>query len=658
VHKLGPYGPIVAAVQARQAITNWLPISRQPLSAEKWQQRFINWIAYDDITFSQAASERFRDLLLHSGPDIEALLPKANTVRAWIMRAFQERRADVKLSLQQARSRIALSFDVWTAPNDLTLLGVVGHWIDQNKRLQRALLSLPAIEGHYGEGDLAPALSRVIDHYEIGHKLSAFQMDNADNNDTCLRALAENYPIDEAEQRMRCFGHVVNLVVKALLFGEGLTKHQKELDGASDYEKLKIWRKKGAIGRLHNLVVYISRSGQRIIAFNKAQQEVANELVTFFLKLKKDTGVRWNSVYTMIRRSLKLEKALTLYCARWQKPKDSTYNLHDDQLDQQDWEELRHFEELLKPFHTVTKRVEGHASNGSFGAVWEVLPAFDYLFNKLSKAELEVNNDPSLFTDYYINCINAGFTKLKEYYSLTDKSRLYRAAVALHPGKRFQWFENQWRYNKGGHRDIANAKSAVKLLWQRWLDDLPTEPSSSTETDTSVLRALAPSTKHLDDDCSEDEDYIAAFGSYSTVSKSSKQRQDKESELDRFMTTHHDITCYEERPLLWWIERGELLYPTLAGLAFTLFAIPGMSAECERAFSQAKKIVTDERYCLKADIIEADQCVKSWLKSQLVDGSATWKILKELRPDNCDDDIADGKAEKVRNAFTESVSLH
>ena len=50
--------------------------------------------------------------------------------------------------------------------------------------------------------------------------------------------------------------------------------------------------------------------------------------------------------------------------------------------------------------------------------------------------------------------------------------------------------------------------------------------------------------------------------------------------------------------------------------------------------------------------------MKSWLKSQLVDGSATWKILEEVRPDNCDDDIADGKAEKVRNAFTESVSLH
>ncbi len=56
------------------------------------------------------------------------------------------------------------------------------------------------------------------------------------------------------------------------------------------------------------------------------------------------------------------------------KPDD--YNLKDDELDRQDKEELKHFEELLKPFHTITKRVEGHASEGAYGAVWEVLPSF------------------------------------------------------------------------------------------------------------------------------------------------------------------------------------------------------------------------------------------------------------------------------------------
>ena len=64
-------------------------------------------------------------------------------------------------------------------------------------------------------------------------------------------------------------------------------------------------------------------------------------------------------------------------------------------------------------------------------------------------------------------------------------------------------------------------------------------------------------------------------------------------------------------PLRWWRERGELLYPTLASMAYDLFSIPAMSAECERAFSLAKKLITDERYNLKADIIEADQCIKS-----------------------------------------------
>jgi hypothetical protein len=54
-------------------------------------------------------------------------------------------------------------------------------------------------------------------------------MDNADNNDTALATLtlAQEYPINVPEQRLRCFGHVVNLVVKALLFGTGLSNFRK-----------------------------------------------------------------------------------------------------------------------------------------------------------------------------------------------------------------------------------------------------------------------------------------------------------------------------------------------------------------------------------------------------------------------------------------------
>ena len=37
-----------------------------------------------------------------------------------------------------------------------------------------------------------------------------------------------------------------------------------------------------------------------------------------------------------------------------------------------------------------------------------------------------------------------------------------------------------------------------------------------------------------------------------------------------------------------------------------------MSAECERVFSSAKHLLTDPQNRLKANIIEANECLKSW----------------------------------------------
>jgi hypothetical protein len=55
-------------------------------------------------------------------------------------------------------------------------------------------------------------------------------------------------------------------------------------------------------------------------------------------------------------------------------------------------------------------------------------------------------------------------------------------------------------------------------------------------------------------------------------------------------------------------------------MAYDLFAMPAMSNECERAFSNAKRLIAEQRYNLKSDIIEADQCLKSWLKNGIADG--------------------------------------
>lgn len=130
-------------------------------------------------------------------------------------------------------------------------------------------------------------------------------------------------------------------------------------------------------------MVYITRSGKRTEQFNAFRQEISDELLTWCLRLRKDTGIRWNSVYTMIQRALQLKDIVDLFCARWVPSQGERRNLLADKLDAQDWEELRHFAFLFKPLSRIIKGLEGHAATGSYGAVWEVLPASSYLFNKL-----------------------------------------------------------------------------------------------------------------------------------------------------------------------------------------------------------------------------------------------------------------------------------
>jgi hypothetical protein len=43
-----------------------------------------------------------------------------------------------------------------------------------------------------------------------------------------------------------------------------------------------------------------------------------------------------------------------------------------------------------------------------------------------------------------------------------------------------------------------------------------------------------------------------------------------------------------------------------------MLAVPAMSAECERVFSSAKKMITAERNRLSQDIIQACECLKAW----------------------------------------------
>jgi len=145
----------------------------------------LEMLAHDNPSLEQASSERLHKVIILGGPEVENLLPCRNTVRNWILGLYRERQKDT------------------IQANDLEMLGIVAHWIDEYRCARRSLIGLRELpEGHAGL-EWAPVVAEVIDQYCVGDKLEYFQMDNAYNNDTALRALSQRFVIEEHEQWLR-----------------------------------------------------------------------------------------------------------------------------------------------------------------------------------------------------------------------------------------------------------------------------------------------------------------------------------------------------------------------------------------------------------------------------------------------------------------------
>ena len=112
--------------------------------------------------------------------------------------------------------------------------------------------------------------------------------DNAESNDTCIDAILRAlYPGMSAKKRkarrLRCFGHITNLCAQAFIVGVDAEKVCKDLAAAYRDQDLKridqLWKKRGAVGLLHNLVRYIRMTPQRRAVFKRI--EIGGALAEF-----------------------------------------------------------------------------------------------------------------------------------------------------------------------------------------------------------------------------------------------------------------------------------------------------------------------------------------------------------------------------------------
>jgi len=248
--------------------------------------------------------------------------------------------------------------------------------------------------------------------------------------------------------------------------------------------------------------------------------------------------------------------------------------------------------DILRPLEEVTVELQGRPGEGKChpAPITDVLISYEYLLDHLEQVKERYQSWDT--EPYFRWCVEFGYQKAKQYYELLDESPVYVAAVVLHPQRKWQWIDEEWK-DKPSWR--AHAREALQTLWSRYrtaiVDSLP---------------ALRPPRQEATG--------LAAWRKRHTCGR--EVAVTTPDELAHWLEqVPVDDDCND--PIAYWRARRQA-YPRLSRMAIDVFTIPAMSLEPERVFSIAGVMVTDRRNRLKAETIQAAQCLQWWWRDGVI----------------------------------------
>ncbi|PWI64137.1 hypothetical protein PCL_12103 [Purpureocillium lilacinum] len=574
-----------------------------------FQRLLLEWIIEENHSFSVCEQGRLRRIFEYLNPLVK--ITEANitrtTIRHKVLAAYEAHKDKVMAVLRESCGLIHISFDGWKSGNRYSLYGITCFFRDGSSQPRKLVLGVPELRTRHFGHNIAAEILDVLEAYGIQDRIGYFTLDNAESNDTAMEVIGGELGFVGSTRRGRCFGHTLNLSAKALLFGHKVEAFEEQLSGAAALSEAEhtLWRRKGPVGKLHNLRAEFDMSSDPRIRARKP------------LDLIMDNDTRWLSQLYMIRRAIKLrpflEQLILKHRQQWEQDNRSTRTgnlrksakepricLEENQLTANEWAVLEHLAKLLGFYEDAVKILEGDG----FEFLLEVLEDYKQL-----AAEMP---DPEHFR---VN-INLGWEKLNKYYSGLDETPIYYAALALHPAFRWGYFENEWKDNP---RWVTKAKQMVREVWETEYRHLQTARSAvADEPEEPVAK--------------RQRKYYNPFQAYCertrTAPRCTLVKEEEIStpdcddegidELELWQSSFEDGDSEVRDPISYWHERRRR-YPRLSRMALDFLTIQPMSAECERLFAAAGRMVTPLRSRLDADIIGMCQVLRSWLRAGVID---------------------------------------
>jgi hypothetical protein len=215
-------------------------------------------VILDNIKHRKASSARLQRAFKIANIQAANALPESSTtVGTWIHELFEYFEPEIIKEVRTAKSKISISFDGWGSKREkLSVIGVVIHMINQKDKNVTRLIGLPELLGHGKTGvgeyfyslrvfliliillDQCAVILPLLTRFGITlSNLGYFVLDNASNNDTTLQELGKKIGFNPKARRLRCIGHILNLIAEPYLFGQDSSGFQKDYDKAGPLER-------------------------------------------------------------------------------------------------------------------------------------------------------------------------------------------------------------------------------------------------------------------------------------------------------------------------------------------------------------------------------------------------------------------------------------
>lgn len=255
-------------------------------NVEACRKALATFVIIDEQPFKVVEGEGFKHLCRQLQPHFT--IPSRYTIGRDCFQLYLDEKIRLKAFFKSNCSRVALTSDCWTSIQNLNYLTLTAHFIDNEWKYQKRIISFSTVLNHKGE-TIGRQIEETLREWGL-RSLCTVTLDNATSNDTAAAYLKKRFTnisgglvLDGEFFHMRCCAHILNLVVN---------------DGLKDSID--------SISSIRNAVRFVRSSPQRQAKFRECCEFVkisSKKLVCL------DVPIRWNSTFIMLDTAIPYQDA-------------------------------------------------------------------------------------------------------------------------------------------------------------------------------------------------------------------------------------------------------------------------------------------------------------------------------------------------------------